>query len=318
MVWERESTRAELIRNDNFAEWPGLSLLTVIVLTVLCSAGCGTKLLSELGEVSEIKNQLIKEFHEPDLQVTLNNSTGLHVTFVNSPLNERNSDERFARAQEAALFVKRRYAGIERLKYMSIGFVKSQTRMVVVEDMQEVDRFVFNNSASLIGAETDYNPQSAFTDEDDVSIVYNPKNNESEVRITRLQLEGDLNKGVMLSPHFKVRGDATTAGRSAGIPSAVVFTFASFAPEKVFTSDPQLRIVADGQTIFNDKAHNQSVGVDGGNEFLVQGVPLAQFLKMTEAKTVVLSLGGKEYLLSDKNLRSLREMASYASQGRKQ
>lgn len=289
----------------------------MIALTLLLSFGC-SRVVKERGEVTEIRNQLIREFHEPNLQVFLNNSTGLHISFVNSPLNQTYADERFKRAQEIALFVKRHYAGIERLEYMSIGFMKSETRMVVIEDMLEVDRFVFSKSASLIGAETDYSPESAFKGEDDVSVVYNAARNESEVRIMRLQLEGDLNKGVMLSPNFKVRGDATTAGRSAGIPSAVIFTFASFAPEKIFKSDPQLKIVADGQTIFKEKAHNQSMGVDGGNEFLVQGVPLAQFLKMTEAKTVVLSLGEKEYLLSDRNLRSLREMASYASQGRKQ
>lgn len=306
-----------MIRNDNFAEWLRLPLLAVIALTVVCSAGCGTKTLTELGEAAEIKNQLIKEFHEPDIQVAIKNSTGLHISFVNSPLNAQDPRQRFERAQEVALFVKRRYAGIERLEYISVGFLNSETRKVFIEDTLEVDRFVFNKYASLIGAEPEHDPQS-FKGEDDVSVVYNASRNESEVRILRLQLEGDVNKGVMLSPHFKVRGDATTAGRSAGIPSAVIFTFASFAPEKIFKSDPQLRIVADGQTIFKDKAHNQSVGVDGGNEFLVQGVPLAQFLKMTEAKTVVLGLGEKEYLLSDKNLRSLREMASYASLGRKQ
>jgi hypothetical protein len=55
----------------------------------------------------------------------------------------------------------------------------------------------------------------------------------------------------------------------------------------------------------------------GGNEFLVQAIPLEEFLKMTAARTVVLTLGSKEFLLSESQMRALRDMAVYANSGRK-
>jgi hypothetical protein len=161
-----------------------------------------------------------------------------------------------------------------------------------------------------------YDPQNAFNEELDVSTVYNPRTNESEIRIRLIQLKGSLQEGLALTPHFMVHGDATKAGHSSGIPASVIFDFASYAPEKTFKSDPVLRVVADGNAIFDGRARNRSATTEGGNEFLGQAIPLAQFLKMTEAKTVVVTLGAGEYLLSDGHLRALREMATYATAGR--
>lgn len=293
-----------------------LSLCCALAMLLPCSFGCGKGLLNDLSQIAQLRNQLIKEFHEQNINVGLQNSAALNITFVNSPFNERPPEERARRAQETALFIKRHYAGIDRLERMSVSFLRNETRMFIINYTQEIDSFVFGKDASLVGAPYEYDPQSAFKGEEDVHAIYNTSRNESEVRITRLQLEGDMDRGVMLSPHFIVRGDATTAGHAVGIPAAVVFNFASYAPEKIFNGDPPLRIVADGNTIFNDKARNLSSASAGGNEFLVQGVPLAQFLKMTEAKTVVLGLGHKEYLLSDRQLRALRDMANYANSGR--
>lgn len=293
-----------------------LLLWFVITIGFMISFGCGKELLNELKEVAQLQKQLIAEFYEQNLNVTLQNSTALKIAFINSPLNEQPQEERVRRAQETALFVKRNFAGIARLQSMSVSFLRNETKMFIINYTEEIDSYAFGKDGVLVGALFPYDPQSAFKGEEDVMVTYNADRNESEVRITRLQLEGDMDKGLMLSPHFLVRGDATTAGRSAGIPDAVVFNFASYAPEKLFNGDPQLRIIADGYTIFNDKARNLSQRSAGGNEFLVQGIPLAQFLKMTAARRVVLGLGGKEFLLNDSQLRALGDMGNYANSGR--
>ena len=285
-------------------------------LGLVFSFGCSANVFDNLGEITKLRNQLTKQFPQEQITLNLHNATALQITFTDSPLNESQVDERIMRAQNTALLAKRHYSGIARLDRISISFVRSETEMFIVTYTQEIDNFVFDREAKPIGAPANYHP-SEFAGEQDAHVVYNAARDESEVRITRLQLSGDGDKGLILSPHFKLRGDATTAGRSRGIPSAIVFTFASFAPEKIFKADPRLRIVADGYTIFNDKAHNQSLNTEGGNEFMVQGVPLEQFLKMTQAKTVILELGENEYLLSDRQLGALREMASYAEPGRK-
>jgi len=292
-----------------------LRLFAIGLTALFCLPGCGKDVFKTLGELATLRNELIREFHEQNIDVTLQNSNNLAVTFVNSPLNAR-PDQLFRRAQETATFIKRHYAGIDRLESILVRFFKQEKRMLVVDYTEEIDSFVFGRDAVLIGAPPGMRPD-IFKDEDDVSVVYNPARNESDVQIVRLDLEGNTEKGLSLSPHFKVRGDASIAGHTIGIPSAVIFNFASFAPEKVFKDDPALKIVADGLTVFNDKAHNMSMTTAGGNEFLVQAIPLDQFLKMTAARTVVLTLGSKEFLLSESQMRALRDMAVYANSGRK-
>ena len=302
-------------RASSYFARPRLVISLLVALLLVCFFGCGKNVFNTLGEMAQLQNDLIKEFHEQDINVSIQNSTNLAVTFINSPLNGQ-PVERFKRAQETALFIKRHYVGIDGLESMLVRFMKNETRLWVISRAQEIDSFVFGKDAVLIGAPEDNNPQG-FKGVEDVMINYNSDHNESEVWITRLQLEGDMEKGVTLSPRFKVRGDPSTAGHTIGIPSAIVFNFASFAPEKTFKGDPALRIVADGNTIYNDKAHNLSVTTAGGNEFLVQAVPLDQFLKLTEARTVILTLGNKEYLLSEAQLRALRDMGVYANSGRR-
>lgn len=303
-------------RRSRDSPLPRLAISLLIPLLLLCYFGCGKDVFNSLGEIAQLRNDLIKEFHERNVDVSLQNSTILQVSFTNSPLNELPM-ARTTQAQKTAFFVKRHYAGIDRLESILVRFMKHETRMYVIDYVAEIDSFVFGKDAVLIGAPPEYGNPEAFKGEGDATVNYNPARNESEVRIPRLQLEGDTEKGVMVSPRFKVRGDANTAGHTIGIPSAIIFDFASFAPEKTFKGDPALKIVADGATILEDKAHNLSATTAGGNEFLVQAVPLEQFLKLTEAKTVVLTLGSKEYLLSESQLRALRDMATYANSGRK-
>lgn len=284
-------------------------------LALFISVYSCTNVINSLGELGQLRKDLIKEFHEAEITIGIDHSTVLTVSFINSPLNEAASEARFKRAQETAIFIKRRYAGINGIDHMLIRFMRHETRNFV-DYAGEVDSFVFGKNAVLIGAPPGTDPQSYLGDEKDVSVSYNAARNESEVR-AGMQLEGDMEKGLAVSLHFKVRGDATTAGQAIGIPASVVFNFSSFAPAKVFKNDPPLKIVADGATLFSDKAHNLSTAAEGGNEFLVQAIPLDQFLKLAEGRTVVIGLGTKEYLLSARQLRSLREMAEYADAGRR-
>jgi len=295
--------------------YPLPASLAMILVLQLCFLGCGKDAFKTLGELAQIRNDLIREFHEENIDVILQNSNNLAVTFINSPLNAH-PDQLFERAQETAVFIRRRYAGIDRLESILVRFFKHEKRMLVVDYTEEIESFVFGKDAVLIGAPPEMRAD-AFKDEDDVIVSYNAARNESDVQIVRLDLEGNMEKGLFLSPHFKVRGDASIAGHTIGIPSAVIFNFASFAPDKVFKDDPALKIVADGIPVFNDKAHNMSTTTAGGNEFLVQAIPLDQFLKMTAANTVILTLGSKEFLLSDSQIRALRDMAVYANSGRK-
>src|SRR6266540_1519051 len=69
--------------------------------------------------------------------------------------------------------------------------------------------------------------------------IYSPRLKETDIRITRLQLEGDLNHGLAAAPHFTVPGDASGVRRSASLPRAVSFDFASYSEKSMFPGEPQ-------------------------------------------------------------------------------
>lgn len=292
------------------------SVSRIALLLLLLSFSSCKETINALGDLGQLRRELIKEFHESEIAVSLDNSAVLAVTFVNSPLNTAPSDQRFDRAQVTALFIKRRYPGIGDVKTMLVRFMEQKTSMFVINETREIDSFVFDKNALMIGAPPGSDPQSYLGEKEEVNVNYNAARNESEVQ-GGLRLEGDLEKGLTVFLHFKVRGDASTAGQARGIPAAVVFSISSFAPAKVFKTDPPLKIVADGAVVFNDKAHNLNSTTEGGNEFLVQAVPLDQFMKLAEARTVVLGLGNKEYLLNAKQLRTLRKLTDYADSSRR-
>src|SRR6185503_15052078 len=111
-----------------------LRLLAIGLTALFCLPGCGKDIFKTLGELATLRNELIAEFHEQNLDVTLQNSNNLAVTFVNSPLNAT-PDQLFRRAQETATFIKRHYAGIDRLESILVRFFKQEKRML--------DSFVF-------------------------------------------------------------------------------------------------------------------------------------------------------------------------------
>ena len=69
----------------------------------------------------------------------------------------------------------------------------------------------------------------------------------------------------------------------------------------------------NGKVIYSATALNTSKTTEGGNEFLTQDLPFAQFLELTRARKAKLKLGDREYPLTEKQLASLRDMASYAA-----
>src|SRR5262245_26452335 len=91
-------------------------LLTVFVC--LFSASC-TQFKSAgktLGQLVEVRGELIKKFGEDGIDVnyrSMGQLSAIVVTYVNSPLNLKDSVEREKRAQETATVVKAHYPDIK-------------------------------------------------------------------------------------------------------------------------------------------------------------------------------------------------------------
>src|SRR5688572_30297839 len=108
-----------------------VSFTSVLLLWCLLSAGC-TQLAKSLIEISRLQADIVKEYSEKDVNVNLNNSTVLVVTFVNSPLNEKGAEERAKRATQTAAFVKQHYPSINQIAEIWVAFVRSKTHFIVV------------------------------------------------------------------------------------------------------------------------------------------------------------------------------------------
>jgi len=140
---------------------------------LLCFAGCGTAVVQSLREVAKLRAQLIEEFHENDIQVSIGNSTQLTVTFVNSELNQSGPEARARRAKDTALFIKSHYPNVQRLERIWILFATYETRYIVVHYSRSVDMFVFDRNAARI--EMGYgSPPSESHADDEARATYKP------------------------------------------------------------------------------------------------------------------------------------------------
>jgi hypothetical protein len=291
-----------------------LSLTVVLILSCLLAAGCA-QVAKSLGELSRLHAEIVKEYGEKDVVVNLNN-TSLSITFINSPLNAKAPEERAKRAEQAAAFVSRHYPSIDQIEEIWVGFVRQETRFIVVHYSEGLDVFGFDKNGHPLSR-----PEEGLTTgKSDSSIrpmaIYSPRLKETDVRITRLQLEGDLNYGLAVAPHFTVPGDATGVRRSSSLPRAVSFDFASYSEKSMFPGEPKITVLADGKVVFETSAQfSTSKSPEGKfSEFLLLQIPYPAFRRMTAGKTLTLRLGDREYRLTDEQVEALREMKQYVGE----
>src|SRR6185295_9417467 len=96
--------------------------LTVCLLAYGCST---TKDLGKtLGELAQVRAELIKKFGEQDVNIRVNtfqNRKIISVAFINSPLNQKATGEREKRAQETAEIVRQHYPPIKEVSEIWVG-----------------------------------------------------------------------------------------------------------------------------------------------------------------------------------------------------
>ena len=103
------------------------ALLTSVLCASLLGSACSSGLIKSLGDLAKLRQQLIDKYHEPDINVNLQNSRYLSIVFINSPLNQQAPAVRAKRAQETAKFVVSHYPAIGEIG--NIWSVLSRTRL---------------------------------------------------------------------------------------------------------------------------------------------------------------------------------------------
>lgn len=213
-----------------------------IIVAVLCAmlgSACSTGVIKTLSDLNAIRQHLIQKYHD-EVSVNLTNSRFLSVVFVNSPLNKLDDATRAQRAHEAALFVSRNYEGIKSIQAIWVSFAGTETHLIFFHRTDVLGAFGFDKDGRRIG------PGSG-TEEDLRAPVakFNDSRNETDISVTRIQLEGNMDEGVALVPHFTVTGD--TRRGPAPAPEFVVLDFASYSRQPVFTMPNSKLLVMSAQ-----------------------------------------------------------------------
>jgi hypothetical protein len=287
---------------------------SAVILLALCSCllafACSSGSLKSLADMARLRQLLIEKYHEQDINVKLQNSRFLFIAFVNSPLNKKDQADRARRAQEAARFAASNYPAIKGIENIWVSFVESESHFIIYHYSRSLGVFGFDRyGVALNSGGSDEDPRRPV-------VRFSAARNETDVSITRLQLEGDLNHGIALVPHFTFKGNVHDANRVA--PDWVVFDFASYADRKVFPASARLDIRCDQIVVFSGTARlllPQDSGSDGNTaQFLTAQIPFAQFSKIGKASQVRINLGSRDFDLSSEDVGSLHAMSAYIPQ----
>lgn len=278
------------------------STICLVLSGALLSLACSGA-LKTLGGLNALHGHL-KQKYQDEVAINLQNSRFLSITFINSSLNKSGPDERAARALEAAVFTARNYEDIKSIQQIWISFVASQTRFVFFHYSQGLDSFGFDRNGTPLGDDV-RTPVARFSAD----------RNQTDVSITRIQLEGNMNKGIAMVPHFTVAGDARRAGSAAVPPESVDLDFASYAPKPVFAQDAKLEIYCDDRLILKGLAQLRPSGDSSADstiaQFLSTRFSFRAFQKMGAARSVKIKLESKTFELSPADIDALAGMSSY-------
>jgi hypothetical protein len=285
-----------------------------LVGSCLLAGACVGGMLKSLRDLATLRQKLIDKYHEPDINVSTRNSRALLIVFVNSPLNQKQQLERARRAQETATFAVANYPGINRMESIVVSFIEAETHFFVYHYSRGLGFFVFDRTGTALHASGFESTSEESGDPRKPVARFSASRNETDVSITRLQLEGDMNQGIALVPHFTFKG---SVGNPSGVaPDWVVFDFASYADRKIFPTSARLDIRCDEVLVFSGGARLLSPE-DSGSEgspaqFLTAQIPFSQFSQIGKAKKVKIKLGSKNFDLSPEDIESLRAMSAYS------
>jgi hypothetical protein len=286
-------------------------LLCLVLATCLLAYGCSTArdLGKTLGDLAMVRAELIKKFGEADVNVrvdTFQNRKSISVMYVNSPLNQKTTEERASRAQETAEIVRQHYPSIRNVGEIWVGFMRVTTRLVVFHWSEMLEVRGFDNEARALR-----DPGTVPLDPSQPDIRYSSSQNQTDISSSGIQLEGTAEKGVILVPHFSVAGDVNKITPKA--PQEVGLDFAAFSEKPKFPNLTKLVFLSDNKIVYRTEGQfsTSKIANDMYSEFLYLKVPTAAFLKISSGSNVKIKLNEHEYTLTESQLLQIQRMSDY-------
>jgi len=289
---------------------PDRHALCVVLTCCLLIYGCSTAkdVRKTLGDLATVRAELIKKFGEQaDIRVNVyQNRTSISVVYVNSPLNQKTTEERAKRAQETAEIVRQHYPSIKNVSEIWVAFMRVTTRLVIFHWSEMIDMHGFDNEARALRE-----PPGPPLDPSQPVVRYVASQNKTDISSSGIQLEGTPEKGVTIVPHFSVTGNANKTRPAP--PNEVLLDFAAFSDKPKFPNLTKIVFLADNKVVYVTEGQfsTSKIANDMYSEFLYLKVPTAAFLKITSGNTVKLRLNEHEYTLTDSQLLQIKRMSDY-------
>ena len=285
--------------------------LCIVLTSCLLVYGCGTakELGKTLDNLATVRAELIKKYGEQDVNLRVNtfqNRTTLSVVYVNSPLNQKSTEERAERAQETAEIVKRLYPSIKNVGEIWVGFMRATTRLVIFHYSEMLEVYGFDNEARALR-----DRGIAPLDPSQPEVRYSASQNKTEISSSGIQLEGTTEKGVVLVSHFSVAGNINKITPKP--PDEVLLDFAAFSEKPMFPNITKLVFLSDDKIVYQTEGQFSTSKIAGETycEFLYLKVPTAAFREISSGSTVTIKLNQHEYTLTESQHLQIQRMSDY-------
>ena len=285
--------------------------LCIVLTSCLLVYGCSTAkdLGKTLGNLATVRAELIKKYGEQDVNLRVNtfqNRTTLSVVYVNSPLNQKSTEERAERAQETAEIVKQQYPSIKNVGEIWVGFMRAKTRLVIFHWSEMLAAYGFDNEARALR-----DRGIAPLDPSQPEVRYSASQNKTEISSSGIQLEGTTEKGVILVSHFSVAGNINKITPKP--PDEVSLDFAAFSEKPKFPNITKLVFLSDNKIVYQTEGQFSTSKIAGETytEFLYLKVPAAVFREISSGNTVTIKLNTHEYKLTESQHLQIQRMSDY-------
>ena len=285
--------------------------LWLVLTSCLLAYGCSSakELGKTLGDLAKVRSELMKKFGENDVNLRVNtfeNRTNVSVMYVNSPLNEKTTNERAKRAQITADIVKQFYPSIKNVSEIWVGFMRATTRLVIFHASEMIEAYGFDNEARALR-----DTRIAPPDPSQPVVRCLASQNKTDISSNGIQLEGTPEKGVIVIPHFSVAGDVTKITPKPA--DEVALDFAAFSEKPKFPNLTKIVLLSDNNIVYRTEGQfsTSKIADNSFNEFLYLKMPTAVFLKLASGSIVKIKLNEHEYTLTESQLLQIQRMSDY-------